>query len=57
MDPSAVKVVSVSDAEPEKASPELPGFYSFLLEGASPNVRSNAGEVEVKVKVLVKCSY
>ena len=51
-----VKVLSVSDAEPEKPTPEAPSFYA-LLEGASPTVKSNAGEVEVKVKVVVKCSY
>ena len=52
-----VKVVSVSDApEAEKATPEtLMSFYGIESSGGGPRVP--AGEVEVKVRVVVKCSY
>jgi len=52
-----VKVVSVTDApEAEKATPEtLMSFYGIESSGAAPRVP--AGEVEVKVRVVVKCSY
>ena len=52
-----VKVLSVTDApEPEKATPEsLLSIYG--IEGAGNGPRAPAGEVEVKVRVVVKCSY
>jgi len=49
-----VKVVSVTD-DPEKAAPEsLTNIYGI----ESPNARrAPAGEFEVKVRVVVKCTY
>jgi uncharacterized protein YggE len=56
VDPGSVKVVSVTDAEPEKPAPEPFNVFS-MLDGANQPARSNAGEVEVRVRVVVKCSY
>jgi uncharacterized protein YggE len=52
-----VKVLSVADApEPEKAGPEsLLSIYG--IESHAAGVRVPAGEVEVKARVVVKCSY
>jgi uncharacterized protein YggE len=52
-----VKVLSVTDSpEPEKAAAESPfNIYGIELPGSGP--RAPAGEVEVKVRVVVKCSY
>jgi len=52
-----VKVLSVTDApEAEKATPEtLMSFYGIESSGGAP--RAPAGEVEVRVRVVVKCSY
>src|SRR4029079_9567917 len=52
-----VKVMSVTDApEPEKAAPEsILNIYGIESPSAGPRVP--AGEVEVKVRVVVKCSY
>ena len=52
-----VKVLSVSDApDLEKPTPEnLLNIYGIESPGAGPRVP--AGEVEVKVRVIVKCSY
>ena len=52
-----VKVVSVTDnPEAEKPTPEtLMSFYGIESAGGGPRVP--AGEVEVKVRVVVKCSY
>jgi len=52
-----VKVLSVTDApEAEKPMPEsLLNIYGIEAPGNSP--RAPAGEVEVKVRVVVKCSY
>jgi uncharacterized protein YggE len=51
-----VKVISVTD-EAEKTS-EAQSPFASIYGGESPNAhRTNAGEVEVKVRVIVKCSY
>ena len=52
-----VKVLSITDSpEPEKATPEaLVNIYG--IETPSAAARAPAGEVEVKVRVVVKCSY
>jgi uncharacterized protein YggE len=57
VDPASIKVVSVSDAEPDKlaADPQNP-FNVFEGLAASPPPTS-AGQVEVRVRVVVKCSY
>ena len=51
-----VKVLSVTDvADHEKASPEsLLNIYGIETQ-AGPRIP--AGEIEVKVRVIVKCSY
>lgn len=52
-----VKVVAVTDApEPEKAGPETV-FNIYGIESGPAGPRVPAGEVEVKVRVVVKCSY
>jgi uncharacterized protein YggE len=52
-----VKVLSVTDApEIEKGNPESLMSAIYGMEtGAAP--RGPAGEVEVKVRVVVRCSY
>jgi uncharacterized protein YggE len=52
-----VKVLSVADStEAEKPAADTPNIYG--IEFGSPTApRSPAGLVEVKVKVIVKCSY
>jgi uncharacterized protein YggE len=52
-----VKVISVTDAGPEdKSSPQsILSFYG--VDSTSVADRAPAGEVEVKVRVIVKCSY
>jgi uncharacterized protein YggE len=52
-----VKVVSVTDApEPEKTAPEsIMNIYG--IETPAAGNRAPAGEVEVKARVVVKCSY
>jgi uncharacterized protein YggE len=50
-----VKVVSVTDVEPEKPAPE-PITSIYGLESPSAP-KSPAGVIEVKVRVVVKCSY
>jgi len=53
-----VKVLTVTDTEPEKPMSDPQNFFS-LMEGLSSGTpaKSNAGEVEVKVRVVVRCSY
>jgi uncharacterized protein YggE len=53
-----VKVLSVTDAEPEKMAAEPSNIFA-LMEGLSAAAapKSNAGEVEIRVKVVVRCSY
>jgi len=52
-----VRVLSVTDSpEPEKPTPEaLINIYG--IESPANGARAPAGEVEVKVRVVVKCSY
>lgn len=53
-----VKVVSVTDVEPEKPPTEQTNsIYAFEFGVGSSAPKSPAGLVEVKVKVVVKCSY
>jgi uncharacterized protein YggE len=53
-----VKVLSVTDTEPEKVTADpVSSIYAFELGGGSSAPKSPAGLVEVKVKVVVKCSY
>jgi uncharacterized protein YggE len=56
VDPATVKVVSVTDVEPEKPAAEPLSVYA-MFDGAASAPKTNAGEVEVKVRVVVKCSY
>jgi uncharacterized protein YggE len=49
-----IKVISVTDSEPEKPAPEPLISYGFESSSA-PKIP--AGMVEVKVRVVVKCSY
>jgi uncharacterized protein YggE len=50
-----VKVISVTDVEPEPPAPEpLTSIYGLEAPSAP---KSPAGVVEVKVRVVVKCSY
>jgi uncharacterized protein YggE len=50
-----VKVLSVTDLEPERPAPEpLSNIYGIESPSAP---KSPAGVVEVKVRVIVKCSY
>ena len=52
-----IKVLSVTDApEPEKVVPESFMSAIYGMETATP-ARGSAGEVEIKVRVVVKCSY
>jgi len=50
-----VKVISVTDAEPEKSA--QPSFNIYGVGDQSAATRSPAGEVEVKVRVIVKCAF
>jgi uncharacterized protein YggE len=50
-----VKVMSVTDAEPDKPGPSPFNVYGFDTTPVAN--RTPAGEVEVKVRVIVKCSY
>lgn len=57
-----VKVLSVTDAEPDKApgASQMESLLSIYGGGEGPTTaahRPPAGEVEVKVKVVVRCSY
>ena len=54
-----VKVLSVTDAEPETAGPEPSTNIFAMMEGlsAAAAAKSNAGEVEIRVRVVVRCSY
>jgi uncharacterized protein YggE len=53
----AVKVISVTDSpESEKPMPESL-FSIYGIESPSTAGRAPAGEVEVKVRVVVRCSY
>jgi uncharacterized protein YggE len=53
-----VKVLSVTDAEPDKPMADPQNIFSLMEGIASPTLaKSNAGEVEVKVRVVVRCSY
>src|SRR5262245_6529461 len=53
-----IKVLSVTDSEPEKPATDPSNFFNWM-EGltSAPHTKSNAGEVEVRVKVVVRCSY
>jgi uncharacterized protein YggE len=53
-----IKVLSVTDTEPEKPMTDPQNFFN-LMEGLSSGTaaKSNAGEVEVKVRVVVRCAY
>jgi uncharacterized protein YggE len=51
-----VKVISVADAaEPEKSAP--PSFNIYGIGDQSTGNRSPSGEVEIKVRVIVKCAF
>jgi uncharacterized protein YggE len=52
-----VKVISVSDAEPEKPTPSTSALSIYGFGDPPAGSRSPAGEVEIKVRVIVKCSY
>jgi uncharacterized protein YggE len=52
-----VKVVSVTDAEPEKSSPAMSALSIYGFGDPPAANRTPAGEVEFKVRVIVKCSY
>jgi uncharacterized protein YggE len=53
-----VKVLSVTDVELEKpVTEQTASIYAFEFGSGSTAPKSPAGLVEVKVKVLVKCSY
>jgi uncharacterized protein YggE len=54
-----VKVLSVTDADPEKPAAEPSSNIFAMMEGlsAATAAKSNAGEVEIRVKVVVRCSY
>jgi uncharacterized protein YggE len=53
-----IKVLSVTDVEPEKGAggPESPlsAIYGIDMPGSN---KSSPGEIEIKVRVVVKCSY
>lgn len=49
-----IKVISVTDSEPEKPAAEPLNIYG-IDTGSTPKVP--AGMVEIKVRVVVKCSY
>ncbi len=52
---NGVKVLSVTNTEVEKRAAETPSIYGIELGSKAPS--SPAGLIEVKVKVIVKCSY
>jgi len=52
-----VKVISVSDAEPEKPTPSMSALSIYGFGDPPAGSRSPAGEVEIRVRVIVKCSY
>jgi uncharacterized protein YggE len=52
-----VKVISVSDAEPEKPTPSTSALSIYGFGDPPVASRTPAGEVEIKVRVIVKCSY
>src|SRR5262249_19037936 len=52
-----VKVVSVTDAEPEKSSPMTSALSIYGFGDPPAASRTPAGEVEIKVRVIVRCSY
>ena len=57
VDPASIKVVAVADAEPDKPGTDPQNMFN-VFEGLSATPPpTTAGQVEVRVKVVVKCSY